>query len=432
MCDAVFREMRTVERARTWTLGAMARFWVAVVMRQPASLREALEEAYGGRGGYELIESGRSSFFERSQTLRWEFFREIFERFVASIVPECPQVFEHELRARLGEFPEVWAVDGSGLDRVAKRLKAVRELPEVVIPGSVLVFYDLFRGLPRAVHFHEKLLGGEAKRLRETADDIPAGTLIVADRGFSSVRLLDALGRRGIHALIRMRSNVVARDVVEIARHDDEGCAVRERLVTLGEGRPQTPRTRVRMIEKTLADGATLRLATTVLDPERLPAHDALGLYRRRWAVERLFQDLKQVLNLRRFYAANTNAVAMQLYASAIAYCGLRAAQSHVARRHRLRPEELSTRRLFPRVAAAHFRLVEKKQDFEEIRAANPAAALAEPDWSRQRICRVRLSHLLVRHRNGPRRRRGYSRRAPLMISLQRFEQRRRPRGRDP
>jgi hypothetical protein len=432
MCEAVFREMRTVERSRTWTLEALAKFWVAVVMRRPASLSEALEEAYGGRGGYELIECSRSSFFQRSQHLRWEFFEELFARFGASVLPECPPDFESELRARLPAFAEVWAVDGSGLDRIAKRLKVVRDVSEVVIPGSVLAFYDLFRGLPRALLFHQKLLGGEAARLRESLDVVPPGTMLVADRGFCSVRLLAALTARGVHAVIRLKRNVVARDAEELGLHDDEGAEVRDCVATLGEGRPATPRTRVRLIEKRLPDGTTLRLATTVLDPALLPAAAALALYRRRWAVERLFQDLKEVLNLRRFYAANTNAVAMQIYASAIVYTALRAAQSHIARKHRLRPEALSTKKLFPRVAAAHFRLVETLQTFEAIRTANRGVELVEPDWKLLGICRIRLKRLLVEKRRGPRRRPGYSKRRPLMVSLQRFERHRRPSGQGP
>src|SRR5207302_9391939 len=66
----------------------------------------------------------------------------------------------------------------------------------------------------------------------------------------------------------------------------------------------------------------TLRreLFTTVLDPQRLSAEEALQLYPLRWTIERLFFDLKEVLNLHRFYAANPNAVAMQIYAAALVH----------------------------------------------------------------------------------------------------------------
>lgn len=432
MCESVFRELRSKERARLWTLHALAEFWVAVVLRAPRSLREAIEEARAGRMGLSATSPTQSSFFERSQKLRWEFFREVYDRFIASLLPDCAQGFESELRAQLATFPEVWAVDGSGLDRVAHRLKVVQRVRKVVIPGSVLVLYDLFRGVPRAVHFNEKLLGGEARRLREVAHTIPAGTLLVADRGFSSVRLIAELAERGIDAVVRLKSNIKAGDVEDVERLEDEGAEVIDRVVTIGTGQ-RAPKARVRLIEKTLPDGSVLRLAVTVTDRRRLPAAAALALYRRRWAVERMFQHLKQVLNLRRFYAANTNAVAMQLYASAIVYAGLRATQCRLAQEHARRPEEISPAKLFPRIAAAHFRLVATIEGFELARSLNPGVDLAEPDWGRLRLYDVPLSSLIVTKRQGCRRSPGYSAQRKLMTALRPYERRRRrPRSRDP
>ncbi len=44
-----------------------------------------------------------------------------------------------------------------------------------------------------------------------------------------------------------------------------------------------------------------------------------------------MFFDLKEVLNLKRLYTADPNAVAMQVYTAAIVYNALRAAQSEGA-----------------------------------------------------------------------------------------------------
>jgi hypothetical protein len=70
--------------------------------------------------------------------------------------------------------------------------------------------------------------------------------------------------------------------------------------------------------------GTRYEVLTNVLAPERLSAEEALDLYPYRWSVERMFFDLKEVLNLNRLYAANPNAVAMQVYAAAIVYNALR------------------------------------------------------------------------------------------------------------
>jgi hypothetical protein len=343
VCEAAFRKLRSKERARKWTLEA-------VVTRAPSSLRAALDEFYGQRDGAELrFGTSRSSFFERAQSLSWSFFRELFEIFVAAAVPESAASFASELRERLVHYPEVWVVDGSSLARVAHLLKVTRHVKQVLIPGSVLVCYDLFRGIPRIVEFHEKLLGGEAARLRGLLDRVPAGVLLVADRGYSSVRLLAEIAGRGLSCVVRLKINHAMSLCEELGRLVDEGCEVVDRVVTLGQGGPRSPKLRVRVIEKRTKDGRVLRLATTELDPQRLPALVALSLYRRRWTVERLFYDLKEVLNLRRFYAANTNA------AMRVPRVGdrVRAARGPGADRRRARaPSEELTAKL--RVATAH------------------------------------------------------------------------------
>src|SRR5262249_28042473 len=72
-------------------------------------------------------------------------------------------------------------------------------------------------------------------------------------------------------------------------------------------------------------------LLTNVLVPEQLSGLDALSLYPWRWKVERVFFDLKEVLNLHRFYTSSPNGVAMQVYAAALVHTALGVAQGHIA-----------------------------------------------------------------------------------------------------
>ncbi len=87
---------------------------------------------------------------------------------------------------------------------------------------------------------------------------------------------------------------------------------------------------------------------TSVLDPTRLAATKALDLYPYRWRIERMVVDLKEVLNLNRVYAANPNAVAMQVYAAAIVYNAMWVAQGEVAEAAGLAPEAISPATLYP------------------------------------------------------------------------------------
>ncbi|HKV43838.1 MAG TPA: hypothetical protein VJT32_04070 [bacterium] len=54
--------------------------------------------------------------------------------------------------------------------------------------------------------------------------------------------------------------------------------------------------------------------------------------------MERLFFDLKEVLDLHHFYLASPQGGAQQVYAAASVYAAMRVAQAHIAHDHQLSP----------------------------------------------------------------------------------------------
>src|SRR5262249_14370343 len=72
VCQTVFEQTRTTERARKWTLEALAEFWTAVILRAPQSLTQALEEAAAGTGaGWPVVQASPEAFLGRCPCLRW-------------------------------------------------------------------------------------------------------------------------------------------------------------------------------------------------------------------------------------------------------------------------------------------------------------------------------------------------------------------------
>ena len=405
LCESVFAHGRQSERRRLWTLHAMAEFWTAVILRAPKSLRGALDEAYRGAGGYPQVEASPQAFFSRSQDLRWEFFRDLFHGFAARALADAPSAFETSMRQALPAFSSVWVVDGSRLDAVAHRLKVLWDERIVTLPGSLLVLYDLYRGVPRHVGFSEDALRGEVPLLRERLGEVPAGTLLLGDKAYCSHRLFAALTSRRISALVRSTRAIGLVRLERVSSSEDDGALVEDELVLAGT--PQKPAEQQRLRRITSRRGKkVLRLLTNVLDPALLPAATAVALYRRRWKVERMFYDLKEVLNLHRFYAASANAVALQVYAAAMVYVAMRVAQARIAQTHALEPERLSTEKLFPRIAVAASSYVTARLAFLEIQRVNPGVVLVEPDWSRQEWAVASLKSLLVEPRSPHRRRR--------------------------
>jgi hypothetical protein len=426
LCESVFARERKAERRRIWTLQVMALFWTSVILRAPESLRQALDEAFRGAGGYPLAPSSKQGFFKRAKGLRWQFFRSLLDDFTASVLKDHEPAYEKALRPALSAFNEVWIVDGSRLDRIAHRLKVLWKQDTVVLPGSVLALYDLFRGVARRVEFSEDALAAEVPALRGIFDCVPKGTLLVGDSAYCSHHLFGELSARGISALVRCTQAISIERVELLSRVEHGEYVIEDTVVVIGTPQKPGARRTVRMIEKKRKGKKTLRLLTSVLDPHKLPGQTALTLYGKRWSVERLFYDLKEVIDLHSFYAGNANAVAMQVYAAALVHTAMRIAQAGIAAEAGLDPEDLSVEKLFPRVAAASSSFVTSQQAFIAVGKVNPTVKLREPVWDEQEFASAPVESLRVETRN-PRRRKPRSRPVPCAYaSLHRFTRARR------
>jgi hypothetical protein len=183
-----------------------------------------------------------------------------------------------------------------------------------------------------------------------------------------------------------------------LGRIEIEETVIEDFRVTLG-AKAQVP---ARLIRLTRGE-EHLELITNVLDPERLSALEVCSLYEDRWEVERMFHDLKCVLNLRCFYCGNTNAVAMQLYAAAIVYTAMRVAQGRIATEAGIEPEWISEAKLFPLLGAASATVTTLEAGFLMTERANPSVELTEPDWRYACNLQIRLRHILAHPTRGRR-----------------------------
>lgn len=407
LCQDVFSEVRGAERQRVWTLQRLAEFWTAVILRAPKSLTQALEEAAGGKSGiWPKVEASSQGFFSRCQDLKWEFFRDLHEAFVDRALAKAPPGYAATCRPLLARFTSVWVVDGSRLDAIAHRLKILWDNRSVILPGCVTAFYDLFQGVAVKLLFDPDAASAELLRAEETLDDIPKGTLLLGDRLYCSVRFFQELTQRDLFAVTRRNKTLKLRKGKRLSKKRVAGGILTDTLVMAGCG-VGTPSQTLRRIR--WQRGKTVReILTNVLDPKRLSAEEALALYPKRWSVERLFFDLKEVLNLHQFYAANPNAIAMQVYAAGMVHTAMRIAQALIARQAGILPELISTEKLFPRVVAASMALVGAELGFLITCQLNPRVKLRKPDWHTLPFATVPLKALLVEPRRGKRRQRRF------------------------
>ncbi len=407
LCQTVFAKVRITERQRRWTLEALVQFWLAVILRAPRALSQALYETLeGSEPLFPLVQATPEAFFQRCQTLRPAFFAEVFTRFTARLLTATPARYAADLAALQARFAAVVVVDGSRLAAIAHRLKLLWPERAVVLPGCLLAVYDLGHGLCRTLAFCADAAAGELARAQAALTPLPRDTLVLADRLYGNGVWFATLAAQGCWGLVRRNRRLGLRKLRRLARRAVDGGRLTDWVVEAGGSRT-TPVQVLRYIR--WQRGATVRaVLTNVLDPARLSAREALALYPRRWSIERLFFDLKEVLNLHRVYAGNPNAVAMQVYAAGCVYNAMRVAQGEVAAAAGLPPEAISPAKFFPKLAAACHAYALFELWFLEAQRANPRRRLRKPPIQQRRFARVALAAILVEPRKGPRRTRRF------------------------
>lgn len=406
LCDEVFQEVRTTERQREWTLFALARFWLVVVLQAPKSLSQLLARTRGDdpTGLLQHVAASSGAFFQRCKTLPSEFFMALYARFVGNVEAKAPKRYCQELQYLLKKFSDVQVVDGSRLDKIAHRLKILHEEKAAVLPGCLLAVYSLFRGIATQLWFEANAAAAEFTRGIVAIECLAPNTLLLGDRLYCSVALFRALEANGSFGLFRRNKTVSIKKVRRLRRERLEGAMLEDWIVQAG--RKGTEIELRLVILKT--NGKTHEALTNVLDPKRLSAHDVTKLYPQRWTVERLFYDLKVVLNLKKLHAANPNAIAMQVFAAAMVHASFRIAQADVARRTSVSPEELSSEKLFPLLAFVSIKLIEAEFVFKLTQNENPHVRLRKPSWKKLPGTVVSLRDLRKQKRSGTRRAREF------------------------
>ncbi len=130
LCQTVFHTVRITERQRLWTLEALVQFWLAVILRAPRALSQALYETLEGREPlFPVVQASPEAFFERCQSLRPAFFAEIFTRFTARLLcAVCSPVKESSTMTTTDEAKVFTHVEEKSLrDHVAENIRRAIE-----------------------------------------------------------------------------------------------------------------------------------------------------------------------------------------------------------------------------------------------------------------------------------------------------------------
>ena len=144
------------------------------------------------------------------------------------------------------------------------------------------------------------------------AMDLPRGSWVVFDRGYTDSRWYQELTAGGVHFVTRLKSNASYREGEKRRGRKSPG-VLEDRIIefkgVLGKFR------KIRFVDG--ADGAEYEFLTNA---HELPASTVASLYRERWQVELFFKWIKQHLKVKSFVGTSVNAVRTQLWIALCAY----------------------------------------------------------------------------------------------------------------
>ena len=299
---------------------------------------------------------------------------EIFRRALLDLVPTLreralkrerplPKSVEHAGQ----HFDHIWAVDGSTLEALFRKLKALKDVPVGQLAGKICSVIDLVTHMPVETWFRENASDHDSNFLPQVLAMAKAKVLFIFDRGFYDFTFFGNLIEREAHFITRLKSNAVFSIERTLLKTD----RVREHIIKLG-GRTSQCQHLLRLIE--VRHGTKwYRYVTSALDPNILPAVYVADLYRRRWRIEEAFAVLKRLIGLSYLWTGSINGILLQVWSSWLFYATLIDLADAVAEELMLPFDRISLEMVFR--GLYHF-----IQAYDRGEATDPVKYLAAPE----------------------------------------------------
>jgi IS4 transposase len=204
-----------------------------------------------------------------------------------------------------GRLPEwlpgytVRIVDGNRLTGTEHRLQELRRTKQGALPGQSLVVFDPVRGVATDVVPGEDAHAQERSLLEGVIAVIRERDLWIADRNFCTARLVFAVAARAACFIVRHHRGSFAWEPVGKQRRagrTETGTVFGQTVRVEHDGTTRLLRRITVVLDEPTQDGdRELHLLTNLPVEDAAPGQVA-ELYRRRWTIEGVFQDLTQTL----------------------------------------------------------------------------------------------------------------------------------------
>jgi hypothetical protein len=214
-----------------------------------------------------------------------------------------------------GKFGRLLIFDGSTLDSLLRKLKALRELPQTPLAGRIGALLHLGSRLPVQIWYEPDAQAHDHRFVERLLASLRAHDLLVLDAGFLDFDFFDRLTERLIAFITRPHANT-AFQVIQVLQRS---ATIHDRIIHLGSSAESSCAHLMRLVE-VLYQGCWYRYLTNVLDPQELPAEMIVALYRRRWRIERAFLVVKRLLGLAYLWVGSENGIQLQVWATWLLY----------------------------------------------------------------------------------------------------------------
>jgi hypothetical protein len=181
--------------------------------------------------------------------------------------------------------------------------------------GLLSCLYQLQSRLPfdfdLASHGNERLSAIRHLKALQTGD------VVIYDRGYFSYRMLYEHYQRGLHAIFRLQEN--ASTAIKAFFANPEQTDIEIILPATPEARIQCPGLnlpplQLRLLKYDIA-GTMFCLGTTLLDPQRYPLQEFIGVYHGRWGIEELYKVSKCIFDIEDFHSKTERGVKQEIFA---------------------------------------------------------------------------------------------------------------------
>lgn len=191
-------------------------------------------------------------------------------------------------------------LDGNHLGKTQRRLKPLRDVVAGALPGQTLVVLDPELSLAIDVVCCEDGHAQERSLLDPILAAMDARDVCIADRQFCTTRCLFAIAEHSAYFIIRQHASTLRWHRQSTRRRlgpIDTGKLYEQTLWLENESDETLPVRRITLVlDKPTRDGETEIHLLTNLPSQDADAPKVAKLYRERWSIEGLFQDLTTIL----------------------------------------------------------------------------------------------------------------------------------------